>query len=127
MRMRAAHLYENLVLSRAVSGWTGCISGEEILGTGPLSFTFLALLPPLFASKFLKDYTDCPKPSHFPSQTDRCIRSHSDNGSSKGVEHKEDVWLSGQEEYSPHNRELWNIFYNYLLHIKHVYKLLKIL
>uniref|UniRef100_A0A8C1JBG1 Dihydropyrimidinase-related protein 2 n=1 Tax=Cyprinus carpio TaxID=7962 RepID=A0A8C1JBG1_CYPCA len=73
-----------LVLSRAVSGWTGCISGEEILGTGPLSFTFLAILPPPFSSKFLKDYTDCPKPSHFPSQTDRCIRSHSDNGSSKG-------------------------------------------
>uniref|UniRef100_A0A8C1XDH8 Dihydropyrimidinase-related protein 2 n=1 Tax=Cyprinus carpio TaxID=7962 RepID=A0A8C1XDH8_CYPCA len=59
-------------------------SGEEILGTGPLSFTFLAILPPPFSSKFLKDYTDCPKPSHFPSQTDRCIRSHSDNGSSKG-------------------------------------------
>lgn len=50
VRMRAALRYENLSFCLRLSGWTWCISGEEILGTGPLSFTFLALLPPQFAS-----------------------------------------------------------------------------
>lgn len=52
MRMRAALRYENLSFCLRQSGWTWCISGEEILGTGPLSFTFLALLLP----PFLEDY-----------------------------------------------------------------------
>ncbi|CAM4730326.1 unnamed protein product [Leuciscus chuanchicus] len=50
VRMRAALRYENLSFCLRQSGWTWCISGEEILGTGLLSFTFLALLPPPFAS-----------------------------------------------------------------------------
>lgn len=56
MRMRAAHRYENLSFCLRQSGWTWCISGEEILGTGPLSLIFLALLHPPFASSFLEDY-----------------------------------------------------------------------
>ncbi len=50
VRMRAALRYENLSFCLRQPGRTWCISGEEILDTGPLSFTFLALLPPPFAS-----------------------------------------------------------------------------
>lgn len=109
---RCSPLWKSLVLSQTVwvdlvHQWRGDIGHRS----------FVLYISSAFASSvrllISRGLQNCPKPSHFPSQTDRCIHYYSDNGSSKGIEHNEDVWLSGQEEYSPHNRELWNIFFNY--------------